>query len=298
MTAYEIDAVTLVAGRLTEDIPVYASEVTTKQDFTVYVDVRHSEITKLEGLGINSLFTSMVAAFCREYLGSVLRARSPKFFGSGGLNLDWLAKKRSELWVLLSDDIETVTRGTERQVVRSSEIRFVQVGGGRQADVDESAGGPRHPKLINIEGADDFASLTGYYLRVPATAAKVYGDVIQQCDARGVIWGGNKITFIASDEVSTAFEFEVRLDRLISTAEGIVATGGAEEILQPLQSLFEGLYFAIPESLQPSLVPSPTVERYASKFVANGSTTRRPGRGLQFPTEKRASSWSLPHTGS
>jgi len=254
LSTYELETVELVPGKLTEDIPVYAA-AENGSEFTVTVDVRHAEITKLESLGINSLFASMVAAFCREYLGSILRTRSPKFFGTGALNLEWLAKKRSELWVLLSNDIETVSRGTERQVVSSADIRVVQIGGGRQANVDPGDG-PRHPKLVRIEGSDEFAGLDGHYLRVPSSASAVYGDIIQQCEARGVVWGGNRIQFLASDEISTAFEFEVRLDHLISMTDGSGAAGGAAQVLQPLQALFDGLYFAIPGVLEPALVPA------------------------------------------
>ncbi len=127
VTGYHVMTATLIPGRLTEDVPVFAHGETS-EELTIYGDVRNSEVTKLEKLGITALFTSMVAAFCREYLGETLRTRSPKFFESGAVNLDWLAKRRSELWVLLTDDIEVLTHGTQRQVVTSSDVQVVRAG--------------------------------------------------------------------------------------------------------------------------------------------------------------------------
>jgi molecular chaperone HtpG len=266
--SYEVSNLSLIPGRLTEDVPVFAAGSTSSR-LSVYVDVRHSEIKKLEQLGIGGVFYSLVAAFAREYLGNVLRGRSPKFFGSGAVNLDFLAKRKSELWILASGDVEVVRRGTQREVVRQSDVHVIRIGGG-----GGGAGGPgaqaaegvaddqqpqegRIPKLVRIEGLEEFAQLSGYYLRIPKTAASVYGDVIQQCEGRGAVWAGNKIMLIASDLISTAFQFEVRLDELITTeGSGGLAAGGAVELEQPLQGLFDGLYFPVPVELEPFLVPS------------------------------------------
>jgi molecular chaperone HtpG len=254
VSAYDVAAARLIPGRLTEDIPVYAPESKTAE-LTIYVDVRHSEITKLEPLGISPLLTSMVAAFCREYLGSTLRSKSPKFFGSGAVNLDWLAKRRSELWVLVTDDIHILRQGTQRQVVRASDVRVVQAGGGDSPPEFESGTG-EEPRLVKIEGAEDFAQLFGYYLRIPTSATAAYGDVIQQCDARAAVWAGNKLLFVASDAISTAFQYEVRLERIVvTTGETGPVAGGASQIERPLQGLFGGLYFPVPEQLEPYLVP-------------------------------------------
>jgi molecular chaperone HtpG len=266
--SYEVSNLSLIPGRLTEDVPVFAAGSTSSR-LIVYVDVRHSEIKKLEQLGIGGVFYSLVAAFAREYLGNVLRGRSPKFFGSGAVNLDFLAKRKSELWILASGDVEVVRRGTQREVVRQSDVHVIRIGGGGGGAGGSSAqaadGVPddqqpqegRIPKLVRIEGVEEFAKLSGYYLRIPKTAASVYGDVIQQCEGRGAVWAGNKIMLIASDLISTAFQFEVRLDELITTegSDGLAA-GGAVELEQPLQGLFDGLYFPVPVELEPFLVPS------------------------------------------
>jgi len=269
---YDVTDLSLIPGQLTEDVPVFAEESTSNR-LTVYVDVRHSEIQKLAQLGIGGVFYSLVAAFVREYLGTVLRGRSPKFFGSGAVNLDFLAKRKSELWILATGDVEVVQRGTQREVVRQSDVHVIRVGGGGGDGGTSSVGGTsgvpddqqpqqgRIPKLVRIEGAEEFAALSGYYLRIPKTAANAYGDVIQQCEGRGAVWAGNKIMLIASDLISTAFQFEVRLDELITTegSDGPMA-GGAVELPQSLQSLFDGLYFPIPGVLEPFLVPSDTRE--------------------------------------
>lgn len=257
VSAYDVNTARLIPGKLTEDVPVFVAEGS-GSDLTIYVDVRHSEITKLEKLGISTLFMSVVAAFCREYLGSTLRSRSPKFFGSGAVNLDWLAKRRSELWVLLTDDIEVLTQGsTQREVVRSSDVQVVQAGAPAEASETSEVPAQREPKLVRIEGTQEFAHLFGYYLRIPNSAFVAYGDVIQHCETRGAVWAGNKILFVASDGVSTAFQFEVRLDRIIAVdGVGVSPATGAVEIERSMQSLYDGLYFPIPNELEPFLVPS------------------------------------------
>jgi molecular chaperone HtpG len=255
---YDVTSARLIPGRLTEDVPVYVPD-STRDRLTIYVDVRHPEITKLEALGISPLLMSMVSVFCREYLGGTLRSRSPKFFGSGAVNLDWLAKRRSELWVLLTDDIQVLTQGTQRQVVRSSDVQVVHAGRSFAGERTEVEGAPgRAPKLVRIEASEEFSDLSGYYLRIPTPASTAYGDVIQQCDIRGAVWAGNKILLVASDAISTAFQFEIRLDRIIATAGegGGPVVGGSEELERPLQALFGGLYFPIPPPLEPFLVPS------------------------------------------
>jgi hypothetical protein len=171
------------------------------------------------------------------------------------VNLDFLAKRRSELWILLTDDIQVMRQGTQQQVVRAADVQVVHVGGSAAVTSEEAPG--REPKLVRIEGAEEFVHLSGYYLRIPTSASIAYGDVIQQCESRGAIWAANKIMFVASDGISTAFQFEIRLDQIIATTgrDGLVA-GGADEIDRPLQGLFGGLYFPVPQLLEKYLVPS------------------------------------------
>ena len=246
LNSFEVQSAELVPGRLSEDIPVYASE----DDglLTIFVDVRHEEVTKLERLGFTSLFRSLVSVFCREYLGPTLRAHSPKFFGNGAINLDFLSKRRSELWILVSKDIQVFSHGTQRQVVRAGDVQVVHAGGPVQQPEDIN----REPKLVRIDGGEEFSGLFGYYLRIPKATTVAYGDVIQQLEDRAAIWGGDKITLFASDGISTAFRFEVGLDQLITLAEG---NTGATPLERPVQALFDGLYFPIPSVLEGHLVP-------------------------------------------
>ena len=254
---YQVQKVDLMPGALTEDIPVFVANPSSRSGapLRIYIDTRHAEVNKLERLGITSLFRSMIAAFCREYLGPTLRSRSPKFFGSGAVNLDWLAQHRSEAWILLTDDIAVVNRAVRRQVVTASDVHVVvasgQVVGSAPSIDDENT----QPKLVKIEGGEEFDVLNGYYLRVPNSAADAYGDLIVDSDDRGAVWTGNKILLVASDAISTAFQFEVRLDRLLLALEGNSLAQGAVMLARPIQQLFEGLYFPIPVELEEHLVP-------------------------------------------
>ena len=256
---YQVNRVTLTPGCLTEDIPIYvanpSSSATTS--LRILVDVRHEDVEKLAQLGITPLFRSMVSAFCREYLGTTLRSRSPKFFGSGAVNLDWLAKNRSETWILLTDDIAVVNRAVRRDVVRVGDVRVVTASPGPDHIQPNSNDEGIEPKLVRIVGAgDDFAGLEGYYLRIPNSASVAYGDVIVASDDHGAVWMGNKILLLASDGLSSAFQFEVRLDRLLLTADATSLSQGAVAIEGSIQQLFGGLYFPLPLELEDYLVPT------------------------------------------
>jgi molecular chaperone HtpG len=254
--SYEVESIRLIPGRLTEDIPVFIREGS-RRPLEIFVDVRHPEISKLRSLGFSPLVNSLISAFCREYLGSSLRKMSPKFFGSGAINLDMLAKKRSELWILLKDDIHTVSRQSQRQVMRRTDVQTVHAGRGSGSQPAEPGTGPKKSKLLRIVGDDAFSEILGYYIRIPDGAAIAFGDVIKECDGRGVLWGGNKILFVASDKISSSFQFEIRLDHLIVTAGegGQNTVEGAREVTRPVQEMNEGLYFPIPEQLESVLVP-------------------------------------------
>ena len=256
---YQVNRVTLTPGCLTENIPIYvanpSSSATTA--LRIFVDVRHEDVKKLAQLGITSLFRSMVSAFCREYLGSTLRSRSPKFFGSGAVNLDWLAKNRSETWILLTDDIAVVNRAVRRDVVRAGDVRVVTASPGPGHIQPNSDDEGIEPKLLKIIGAGDgFAGLDGYYLRIPNSASVAYGDVIVASDDHGAVWMGNKILLLASDGLSSAFQFEVRLDRLLLTADATSLSQGAVAIEGAIRQLFGGLYFPLPPELEDYLVPT------------------------------------------
>ena len=173
------------------------------------------------------------------------------------MNLDWLAKNRSETWVLLTDDIAVVNRAVRREVVRAGDVRVVTASPGsgpiQPSPNDEGI----EPKLVRIVGGgDDFKGLDGYYLRIPNSASVAYGDVIVASDDHGAVWMGNKILLLASDGVSSAFQFEVRLDRLLLTADAKSLSQGAVAIDSSIRQLFGGLYFPLPPELEDYLVPT------------------------------------------
>ena len=252
--SYEVEGFRLIPGKLTEDIPVFLKERDGGRTLDVFVDVRHPEITKLEVLGFTSLFYSLISTFCHEYLGPSLKKWSPRFFGNGALNLELLAKRRSELWTLVVDDISVVWKGGQRQVVTRSDIQLVNIGG-EQEDLAPSVEKPS-PRILCIVDQDGTIGLADYYIRVPDAAYKAYGDLVQSCESRGLVWAGNKITYIASDTVSSAFQYEIRLDELVATdISGQLRAEGAIELREHLQEIFESIYFPIPGPLQPFLVP-------------------------------------------
>ena len=144
--SYEVKNFRLVPGELTEDIPVFVKEYGGAQPPEIFVDVRHQEITKLATLGYGQVLYSLIATFCHEFLGPSLKKWSPRFFGDGALNLELLAKRRSELWVLLRDDIGIVRKGGRRLVVTRSDVQVVNVGGGH-AQPEPQAGKP-HPRIL------------------------------------------------------------------------------------------------------------------------------------------------------
>ncbi len=252
--AYEVKNFRLIAGRLTEDIPVFVKEYSANQPPDIFVDVRHDEIHKLQALGYTQVLYSLIATFCREYLGPSLKKWSPRFFGDGALNLELLAKRRSELWVLLKDDIGVVRTPVQRQVVRRSDVQVVNVGGSQGQT--EPPAGKAMPRLLRIIDEESATNLAGFYIRLPDSAFHAYGDLLPECESRGVVWAGNKILYVASDTVSAAFQYEIRLDEVVATdVDGVMRGEGAEALERPLQQMYNGLYFPIPVTLERFLIP-------------------------------------------
>lgn len=256
--SYEVQNFRLLPGKLTEDIPVFVKEHGSQQ-VDIIVDVRHREIAKLEDLGYTQILYSLIATFCREYLGTSLKKWSPRFFGDGALNLELLAKRRSELWILLKDDIGIVRKGGQRQIVTRSDVQVVNVGAGRGQP--ERQPGKPHPRILHIVDDQGATGLGGFYIRLPDTAFRAYGDLLPECDTRGVVWAGNKIEYVVSDAVSAAFKYEIRLDEVVAAnVNGTARAEGAIQIVRPLQEIFDGLYFPIPAPLERFLVPGGSSE--------------------------------------
>ena len=257
MRSYEIRDFDLIAGRLTEDIPSFVKEKGGHGRVDIIVDVRHPEVTKLKDLGLNDLVYSLMSIFCREYIGPALKKWSPKFFGDGALNLELFARRRSELWVLVKDDIGVVRKGGQRQVVTRQDIAVLNVANQEQTQMETE----NPHRLLLIVDEDARTDVSGHYIRLPNWAFDAYGDLVLDCDTRGLVWTGNRVTFVASDGVSAQFQYDIRLDEIVSVdVGGAVRAEGALQLVRPLQSLFGGLYFPIPKALTRFLVPSGSEE--------------------------------------
>ena len=251
--AYEVRNFKLIAGRLTEDIPVCVKEYSGNRSIEIFVDVRHGEVTKLRGLGFSQLLYSLISTFCHVYLGPSLKKWSPRFFGDGAMNLELLAKRRSELWILLKDDIGVVRKGGQRQLVTQSDVQEVRIGGG-EPDAEPA---PEHkPRLLRIIDEEQRTGLEGYYIRLTDSGYEAYGDLLPECDSHGVVWVGNRMTFVASDDVSAQFQYQIVLDEIVAVeVEGTLRPEGVLELDHPLQGMFGGMYFPIPGGLEQYLVP-------------------------------------------
>ena len=254
--SYEVKNFRFIPGKLTEDIPVFVKEHSGSEPPDIFVDVRHQEITKLQALGYSQVLYSLIATFCREYLGPSLKKWSPRFFGDGALNLELLAKRRSELWILLKDDIGVVRKSGQRHVVRSSDVRIVNIGGGPGQLEPQPQSGKPYPRILYIIDEQLVTELSGYYIRMPDSAFIAYGDLLSECDSRGIVWAGNKILYVVSDTICAAFQYEIRLDEVVAAdVNGEIRAEGALPLDRPLQEMYEGLYFPIPAALKSFLVP-------------------------------------------
>ena len=251
--SYEIRDFDLIAGKLTEDIPTFVKERSGHGPVDVIVDVRHAEVTKLEELGLTPLVYSLMSIFCREYIGPALKKWSPRFFGDGALNLELFAKRRSELWVLVKDDIGVIRKGGQREVVTQQDVGVINV-----ADQDAARMDAQNPhRLLLIVDDEARTNLGGHYIRLPGWTFEAYGDLVLDCDTRGVVWTGNRITFVASDGVSAQFQYDIRLDEIVAVeVGGAMRAEGALELERQPQSLFGGLYLPIPKELTRFIVPS------------------------------------------
>ncbi len=257
-TSYEIEDFRLTPGKLTDDIPVYVKEQTGNRLLDIFVDVRHQEIAKLEELGYTQLLYSLIATFCHEYLGQALKKWSPRFFGNGALNLELFAKRRSELWILLKDDISIMRKSGHRQVVKRSDVQIVNAKD-KQNQPESRTDEP--PRLVHIIDRQGKMKLDGFYIRLPDLAFNAYGDLLPECDSRGVVWAGNKIMYVISDAVSAAFQYEIRLDEIVAAKHyGMIRAEGAIQLKQPLQKMYAGIYFPIPTPLEPFIVPKDVEE--------------------------------------
>jgi molecular chaperone HtpG len=257
----------LIAGRLTVDAPIYWTGKKDGDAVIVYVDTRHGEFQKLKPLGYTAFFWSMIETFCREYLSDTLKRQSVKFFGNGAIDLDAFSKANSELWDLVLGDIEVSNigqaanqnagRGGGRTVVVGrDDIAQVTISSGGGVTADPSASGKKAAKLLNIVDETGATGLAGYYLRIPESATEAFGDIIRSFPSFAVVWFANRVTWQGSDLSSTAFVFDVTLDRFLGSEGSTEPAHGAMDLsLQQIRTYENQIYFLIPPLLQNRIVP-------------------------------------------
>jgi hypothetical protein len=112
------------------------------------------------------------------------------------------------------------------------------------------------PRLLQIVDEGGQTGLGGYYIRLPEMAYKAYGDLLPECESRGLVWAGDSIKYVVSDTVSTVFQYEIRLDEIVvADVNGSLRAEGAVELDRPLQELYDGIYFPVPHPLERFIVP-------------------------------------------
>lgn len=266
---YQPEAFSFFPGKLTLDVPIFWSDKKEVGKTVVYVDTRHPEFEKLRPLGYSPLLWSMIEAFSREYLGDTLKKRSTKFFGDGAIDLEAFAKSHSELWELVPSEIETsmmgpsegaVRRrgfGAQVEIVSAQDITQVQVSPGSEhyqahaAENGSDAGVPG--KLLQIVDNNAGTGLGGYYIRIPISASKAFGEIIRTFSTFAVVWFANCITWSGTDELDTAFLYHVTLEELI---HGVAEPHGAIELdSSRLQYFRNHVYFFIPTDFHRYIVP-------------------------------------------
>ena len=268
---YQPEAFAFLPGRLTLNVPIFWSDKKESGKTLVYVDTKHGEFSKLRPLGYTPLLWSMIEAFSREYLGDTLKKRSTKFFGDGAVDLESFAKSHSELWELVPSEIETSmlgpseeglrrrNLGAQIEIVRARDITQVQVSSGageedHQSRTEDHTNSTEVPgKLLEIVDSNGSTGLGGFYLRIPITASKAFGEIIRTFSTFAVVWFANCITWSGTDELDTAFLYHVTLEELI---HGVAEPHGVIELdSSRLQYFREQLYFYIPSNFHQYLVP-------------------------------------------
>ena len=214
----------------------------------------------------------MIEAFSREYLGDILKKRSTKFFGDGAVDLEAFAKSHAELWELVPSEIETSMLGSSEEglrrrrsigaqveIVRRQDITQVQVSPtGREADgrsesTEEGNEAVVPGKLLEIVDNAGSTGLDGFYLRIPVSAAKAFGEIIRTFSTFAVVWYANCITWSGTDNLDTAFLYHVTLEELIhgaSEAHGMIDLNSSR-----LQFFKEQVYFFVPNNFHEYLIP-------------------------------------------
>jgi hypothetical protein len=262
-----------VTGKLSLDAPIYWSDKKESGKTIVFLDTRHGEFQKLKPLGYSTLLTSMIEAFCREYLSDTLKRQSTKFFGTGAVDFDSYSKSHIELWELLASDIEISTisspnknakagyrgSGARISVMKSSDISQVTITkneGVKEEEAKENESTKSSPKILQIIDETKNTGLEGYYIKLPQTATNAFGDLIKTFPSFVVVWFANRITWQVSDLHNSAFLFDIALDKIItSTSDGKLSHGSEELSTLKIHSYSNSLYLFVSFPIVDFIIP-------------------------------------------
>jgi len=261
-----------VTGKLSLDAPIYWSNKKESGKTIVFLDTKHGEFQKLKPLGYSTLLGSMIEAFCREYLSDTLKRQSTKFFGTGAVNFNSYSKSHIELWELLASDIEVSTiespnksaktgyrgGGARISVMKSSDITQVTITqdeGVKESDPAITTT-KSSPKILRIVDETQKTGLEGFYIKLPQTATNAFGDLLKTFPSFVVVWFANRITWQISDLKSSAFLFDITLDKIITTANDGKLSHGSEELSTlKIHSYLNSLYLFVPSSIEDFIIP-------------------------------------------
>lgn len=252
---YEIKGMQVIPGKLSEDIPVYVTDRKGTDKACVYVDVRHQKIMEIESLADKPSLFSVMRMFFQTYLGDTLKKWSPLFTGSGVLKIGLLAGKRSNIWVLTESEIGVLGPSQHHQIIKASDVHTIDESS--PSESAETRPDSQPPKLLRIIDSDPPNQQVRHYIRLLGSAFYIYGDILNRHSVLGVVWAGNHIVYVASDGTSASFNYDIRLDRVVSVSsdDGSPKQIGANEITVPLVRHYGNVYFPIPTCLEEFLVP-------------------------------------------
>ena len=111
--------------------------------------------------------------------------------------------------------------GAHVEIVRRQDITQVQVFPAGHASeypsdpVDDERDVVTPGKLLEIVDNSGSTGLEGFYLRIPLSASKAFGEIIRTFSTFAVVWFANCITWSGTDALDTAFLYHVTLEELI-----------------------------------------------------------------------------------
>ncbi len=153
--------------------------------------------------------------------------------------------------------------GARMSVMRSSDIAQVTITqdegvkeeGNREGESASTVTKPS-PKILRIIDESKSTGLDGYYIKLPQTATNAFGDLLKTFPSFVVVWFANRITWQISDLKSSAFLFDIALDKIITTAKDCKLAHGSEELSTlKIHSYSNSLYLFVPLAIVDFIIP-------------------------------------------